>query len=391
MQIKNSYDVVIVGAGPSGSTAARFAAEKGLSVLVLEKDREIGVPVRCAEAVSHEGLIEFLEPESDFISAEITEMSFIAPDETRIDMLSGGKGYVLDRTRFEKRLADIAAANGAEFLTNAYVYGLLFDDEKVSGVKFKYLDEDYEVNAKIVIAADGVESRVGRWAGLKTHVDFRDMEGAYQVLATNVEINPKSIAFYFGENVAPYGYLWVFPKGKNKANIGLGISGEVGKKKHAKEFLDDFMFKHFPNASILLAVAGGVPCTPTLEKIVAPGIILVGDAARQVNPLSGGGIISGMIGGMIGGKTVADAILQNDLDLIFEYEKKWNERLGKRHKMFDKVKNGIFNFDDKKFNSLAHTFEKIPYEKRTLGNLFKHALIDNPSLLLTAAKLFVMK
>ncbi len=389
MKINNEYDVVVIGAGPAGSTAARFVAEAGFSVLVLEKDREIGLPVRCAEAVSHEGIAEFLEPESDFISAEINELSFIAPNGTRVDMPSGMRGYVLDRTRFDKRLAEIAAEQGAKFLTNAYVYGLLFDGEKVSGVKFSHLGKNYEVKAKIVIAADGVESRAGRWAGLQTHVDFREMEGAFQVLASNVEINPNAIAFYFGENVAPEGYLWVFPKGENKANIGLGVSGEIGKRKSAKEFLYEFLEKHFPQASILSEVAGGVPCVPSLEKIAAPGIILVGDAARQVNPLSGGGIASGMIGGMLGGKTVAEALQKKNLDFIFEYEKRWDERLGKRHKMFDKIKNGIFNFDDGKFNSLAKTFEKIPYEKRTLGNLFKHALIDNPSLVITAAKLFI--
>ncbi len=389
MKINNYYDVIVVGAGPAGSTAARFVAEAGLSVLVLEKDREIGLPVRCAEAVSHEGIAEFLEPDESFISAEISELSFIAPDGTRVDMPSGMRGYVLDRTRFDKRLAEIAANAGAQFTTNAYVSGLLFEGEKVSGVKFRRHGAEFKIRSKIVIGADGVESRVGRWAGLQTYVDFREMEGAYQVLATNVKVNPNAIAFYFGENVAPQGYLWVFPKGENKANIGLGISGEIGKKKSAKKFLDEFLEKHFPNASILSEVAGGVPCVPTLKKIAAPGIILVGDAARQVNPLSGGGIASGMIGGMIGGKTAAEAILQNNLEIIFEYEKHWEERLGKRHRLFDKIKNGVFDFDDKRFNSLAKTFAKIPYEKRTLGNLFKYALIDNPSLLLTAAKLFV--
>ena len=389
MKINNYYDVVVVGAGPAGSTAARFVAGEGISVLVLEKDREIGLPVRCAEAVSHEGIAEFLEPEDYFISAEIDTMSFIAPNGTRVDMASGMKGYVLDRTRFDKRLAEIASEKGAQFLTNAYVFGLLFENDKVSGVKFEHYGETYEVKAKVVIAADGVESRVGRWAGLKTHVDFREMEGAYQVLAINVEINPSAIAFYFGENIAPQGYLWVFPKGENKANIGLGIGGEKGKYKSAKKYLDEFLQAHFPNASILSDVAGGVPCVPTLDKIAAPGIILVGDAARQVNPLSGGGIASGMIGGMIGGKTVAEAIKNGSLNHIFEYEKRWNERLGKRHKIFNKIKDGIFDFSDKKFNSLAKTFSKIPYEKRTLGNLFKHALIDNPSLLLDVAKVFL--
>jgi digeranylgeranylglycerophospholipid reductase len=243
----------------------------------------------------------------------------------------------------------------------------------------------------VVIAADGVESRVGRWAGLKTHIDFRDMESAVQITAANIPVKQDTLYFYFGKDVAPNGYFWIFPKGNDKANIGLGVNGLTGKKKSAQSFLNEFMNKYYPKAPVLTTIAGGVPCSITLSKISAPGIMLAGDAARQVNPLSGGGIASGMIGGSIAGKIAAEAVKKNKPDHILSYDMAWAKRLGKRHEIFDRIKDGIYNFSDEKFNSIAHSFNKVPYEKRTLKKLFTSALINNPSLIYDVAKVFVEK
>jgi digeranylgeranylglycerophospholipid reductase len=117
--------------------------------------------------------------------------------------------------------------------------------------------------------------------------------------------------------------------------------------------------------------------------------MLVGDAAHQVNPLSGGGITSGMIGGSIAGRIAAEAIKMNKLDHIFTYDKVWHERIGKKHEIFNRIKNGIYNFTDKKFNNIAYAFNKVPSKKRTLGKLFTTALINNPSLLIDVTKVFV--
>ncbi len=388
--MKPEYDIVVVGAGPAGSIAARYAAEGGASVLMLEKDRDVGYPVRCGEAISKAGVSEFIAPDEKWISAHINKFALISPDGTEAVIEFGDAGYVLERRIFDYELAKTAAKAGAEILTRAYVNGLLFEDGKVSGVKYEYRGEQKELKAKIVIGADGVESRIGRWAGLKTYVDFREMECCVQITASNINVKDDTLYFYFGENVAPGGYFWIFPKVNGAANIGLGVSGMVGKKKSALSFLNNFMENNFPNSPILTSIAGGVPSTITLEKISAPGIMLVGDAARQVNPLSGGGIASGMIGGSIAGKIAAEAITNNSLDHILTYDKAWHERLGKRHELFEKIKNGIYNFSDDKFNKIAHSFNKIPYEKRTLGKLFTTALFNQPSLLVDVAKIFII-
>lgn len=389
--MKNEYDVIVVGGGPAGSMAARFAAQQGVSVLMLEKDRDIGYPVRCGEAVSKAGIEEFIEPDDVFISATIDKFGMIAPDGTEVVLPLEQIGYILERRIFDYELAKQAASYGVEIITRAYVNGLLFEDGKVCGVKYEYKGEQLELKAKVVIAADGVESRVGRWAGIKTHIDFRDMESCTQVTATNIDVDPNTLLFYFGKNVAPEGYFWIFPKRNKSANIGLGVSGAIGKKNSSLTYLNKFMDEHFPDAPVLTRIAGGVPSSITLEKISAPGIILVGDAARQVNPLSGGGIVSGMIGGKIGGTIVGEAIKQNNLKHVLTYDKAWADRLGKRHEIFNRIKNGIYNFSDEQFNSIAHSFSKVPMEKRSLGNLFKTALLNKPSLLVDIAKVFLVK
>jgi len=386
--LKQEYDIIVVGAGPAGSMAARFAAEQGVSVLMLEKDRDVGYPVRCGEAISKEGVEEFIDSDERWIKAHITKFSFIAPDETEVILQfdSRQEGYVLERRIFDYELARTAAEAGSEILTRAYVNGLLFADGKVSGVKYEYLGEQKEIKAKIVIAADGVESRVGRWAELKTHI----MECCTQITAANISVAQDTLYFYFGKDIAPHGYFWIFPKGNNLANIGLGVSGIVGKTKSAQSYLNSFMEKYYPDAPVLTSIAGGVPSAVTLDKISARGIALVGDAARQVNPLSGGGIASGMIGGSIAGRIAGEAVKMNKPDHILSYDKAWNDRLGKRHLIFNRIKGGIYNFPDEKFNKIAKSVNKIPYEKRTLGKVFTKALINQPSLLVDVAKVFLV-
>jgi digeranylgeranylglycerophospholipid reductase len=338
--------------------AARFAAEQGVSVLMLEKDRDVGYPVRCAEAVGKEGVEEFIEPDDSWIKANINKLSFIAPNGTEAILEINQGAYVLERRIFDYELAKSASKVGVEILTRAYVNGLIFENNKVLGVKYEFRGEQKEIRSKIVIAADGVESRVGRWAGIKTYTDFRDMECCSQITVSNIQIDPSTLYLYFGKDVAPGGYFWVFPKGPDIANIGLG--------------------------------AGGVPCAKTLEKISAPGIMLVGDAARQVNPLSGGGIASGMIGGSIAGRLAGESVKRKKPDHILTYDKAWYDRLGRRHIIFDNIKTGVFNFSDEKFNKIAESFNKIPHGKRTLGKLFTLALVNHPALLLDIAKVFVV-
>ncbi len=386
--MKDSYDVIVVGAGPAGATAARFAANGGAKVLVLEKDREVGVPVRCGEAVDHEGLIQFLQPDKKFIAAEIRNFKLVAPNGKVVKPNIEGVGYILDRKVFDYDLARMAADEGAEVVTKAYVDGLARDDGTVTGVTVQYQGERLTIKSKIVIGADGVESRIGRWAGIDTTVTMHDMESAAQVTAANIDVEEDTCYFYFGQKYAPGGYLWIFPKGNKTANIGLGVAADESKKKHALKFLDEFMQENFPDASILTKLAGGVPCAESLEKMTRPGLMLVGDAAHQVNPVSGGGIISGMIGGKLAGKVAAEIVRQNDMNLMSHYESEWKNSLGSRHDRYYKIKKVIYKFRDNDLNSIADAITRLPEPQQSLGNIFKQAVIKHPALIIDVMKLF---
>lgn len=390
--LDKSYDVIVVGAGPAGTVAARFAAEQGVDVLVLEKDRDVGYPVRCAEAISKRNVVKFIEPNDKWIAAKINRFEFVAPNGNSVSMdLEDESGYVLERRIFDYELGLLASQAGAKILTRVYVNGLILEGNKVCGVKAEYRGKQYEIKSKVVIAADGVESRVGRWAGIKTHIDFREMESCFQVTAGNLEnIDPKTLYFYLGSNYAPNGYFWVFPKGKNIANVGLGVSGDTGKKRSALSFLNDNLQKLYPAASILTQIAGGVPCALTLERISGDGILLAGDAARQVNPLTGGGIGSGMEGGSIAGRIAGEAVRKGNLSLLENYRDEWMKIRGKNHLIFDKLKDGVFNMRDEQFNAICEKMQKIPKNKRTLGKLFMTALAKQPKLLVEVAKVYMV-
>ena len=386
--MKDSYDVVVVGGGPAGTTAARFAAMGGADVLVLEKDREIGVPVRCGEAVDHEGIIEFIQPDKKFVAAEIRNFKLVAPDGTVVKPLIEGVGYVLDRRVFDYELARLAADEGAEIVTKAYVDSVTRNNGRVDGVTVQYKGDRIRLKSKIVIGADGVESRVGRWAGMNTTVSMHDMESAAQVTAANVDVEDDTCLFYFGERYAPGGYLWVFPKGNRTANIGLAVAADQSRKKHALKFLEEFMETNFPDASVLSKLAGGVPCAETLEEVSMPGLMLVGDAAHQVNPVSGGGIISGMIAGKMAGKVAVDVVKKNDMSLLRDYDQEWQKSLGARHHRYYKIKKVIYKFRDNDLNSIAAAMSKLPESEQTLGALFKQAVIKHPTLIVDVMKLF---
>jgi digeranylgeranylglycerophospholipid reductase len=387
--MRDSFDIIVVGAGPAGSMAARFAAEQGVSVLLLEKDRDVGYPVRCGEAISKKGVEEFIPLDEKWISSKINKFSLNSPDGSEVVIEFKDSGFILERKIFDYELAKTAANAGALILTRAYVNGLLFDGDKISGVKYEFRGEQKEARGKIIIGADGVESRIGRWAGLETFTDFRDMECCVQVTASNINVDPNTLYFYFGKNVAPGGYFWVFPKAGCSANIGLGISGMEGKNRSALTYLNEFMEKHYPDAPVLTSIAGGVPSVTTLKKISAFGIMLAGDAGRQVNPLSGGGISTGMIGGSIAGRIAGESIKLNKPDHILSYDNEWYNRVGKRHEIYNRLKNGIYNFNDEKFNKIAHSFSNVPADKRTLGKLFAVALANQPLLLIDIMKVFI--
>ena len=389
--MKNTYDVVVVGAGPAGSTCARYAAMHGASVLVLEKDRDVGMPVRCGEAVSNRSLEKIVNIDPRWIAATIKNFRLISPGGHTVQPDLGGYGYVLERRIFDYDLARLAVEAGAEVHTKCYVDGLTSDSSGWTGVSFQWKGENRSVQARIVVGADGVESRVGKWAGIDTTTHLRDMETCAQMTLSNVDLEDDTCEFYFGNDVAPMGYLWVFPKGNGMANVGVGISGMASKKKAAINYLQQFIERRFPDAGVLTTVAGGVPCAVTVETLVKDNIVLIVDAAHQVNPMTGGGITSGMIGAKIAGEAIGRAIAENDLSQLQGYPAAWEKEIGAKHRTYHRMKSAVHNFPDDAFDDIAVNVLKLKPEKRTIWGVFKTALRHHPSLVWEMVKVFGLK
>jgi len=180
------FDLVVVGAGPAGSMAAKTAAEAGLKVALLEKRQEIGEPIRCAGGVSKSSLDKLVEPDPKWIAAEVKGARIRAPDGTRITM-SGNQaqdevGYVLERKIFDRTLATYAARAGAEVFVKTRAIGLLKRNGIPCGISAQMEGELLKMEAPLVIGADGVESKVGRWAGIDTTLKLKDIEVCAQFL-----------------------------------------------------------------------------------------------------------------------------------------------------------------------------------------------------------------
>ncbi|MBC7251807.1 MAG: geranylgeranyl reductase family protein [Anaerolineae bacterium] len=333
---KREYDIVVVGAGPGGSMAAREAAQAGLSVLLLEKRQEIGSPVRCAEGIAHEQLLPFLPPDPRWISATVTaaEFTLVTPDGKRETQRGeGGLGYVLERRVFDRVLAEEAAAAGAEVRVKTAAIALITEKGTVRGVRVRSPFGEVDVASQVVIGADGVESRVGAWAGLKTRLRPRDCMSCAQFLLAGLEIDPACTCYHVDASIAPGGYAWVFPKGEGRANVGLGVQSDIADRP-ALDYLIRFVESqpHLAQGSPVTLITGGVPIAPQVAPMVTDGLMLVGDAARQVDPITGGGIATAMAAGRLAAQVAAECIAAGDVSAaaLQDYEKRWHADWGRR-------------------------------------------------------------
>jgi len=392
--MRSRYDVIVVGAGPGGSITAKTCAEAGLEVLLIEKRQEIGDPVRCAEGVGKEGLIRHIRPDSRWIAAEVIGSKILAPDGTEIKMSeeasSGKAGYTLERKVFDRALAQQAAMAGAEVMVKTRATGLLRNNGRITGINAMYMGETHEIKADIIIGADGIESKVGRWGGIDTSLKPGDIDTCAQFLVSNIEAGEYS-KFFLGEKYTPGGYVWVFPKGKNTANVGLGILGSKCGNVRPISLLHKFMETYMPQGKILEIVVGGVPVSGPIKQTVANGLILVGDAARQSDPLTGGGIINAMDAGKIAGEVCIKAREKGDYSarVLKEYEDRWRSTIGKELSKSLMVKNLLIKVTDEQLNQLAHSLSGIDTSKMALPKLLPILFKKNPKLLWELRTLFI--
>ena len=274
---------------------------------------------------------------------------------------------------------------GAECYVRARATDAIVEDGRVCGARIEYGKEKYEVRAKIVIAADGVESKFSRYCGIDTTVPLRELETCAQYLMTDIDIEPGVTVFYVGRDVAPEGYIWIFPKGKRSANVGIGISGTQSKNgKRAKDYLDKYVKENFPEGKTIELIIGGVSVCEPLDCTVADGLIIVGDAARLSDPITGGGIYNAMYTGKLAAEVAAECIARDDCskEALMKYDETWrNSKMGRALDRNYQIKEIFVKLEDKQLNAILNSVNNLAMKEFSTLTLVKELIRLNPRIL----------
>lgn len=326
-------DVLVVGGGPSGSMAAKTASSEGLEVVLIEEHKEIGNPIQCGEGVNKFIFQDTgIKKDNSFIRNEINGTKIHFYDEVYDLNKEKWGGYTIDRGVFDRYLANQAKLKGAKVLTESKAISMdEKDGNKIVVVKTK--KKTFNIEAKIVIGADGFLCTVGRLAGLSKGFNKNEIAIGYEFELSGINLTEdKYWHIAFGEEF-PEGYAWIFPKGKKNANVGVAVSPKV----NAKDALTFFM-EGYPGIEKIMhgpykieEIRGG--CIPisgpkSVDETVGNGILLVGDAAGMVDPITGEGIIPSIISGIAAGETVSKCIKKNSWSKrdLLEYREFWMNR-----------------------------------------------------------------
>lgn len=374
--MRSEYDVIVVGAGPAGSTAAAEAARHGLDVLLIEKRQEIGEPVRCAEGIFKDGLEDFISYDPKWVCAEISRARIYAPDGSVLCFSQQGDGvagYVLERKLFDRALAKQAAEAGSEVYVKTQATGLIIEGGVVKGIKGIRDGKGFYARSKVVIGADGVESKVGRWAGLIGPIRLVDIESCAEFMISDVDVDAGCLELYFGNEVSPGGYAWVFPKGNKEANVGLGILGSRFNGVRPIQYLKKFVDKRFPGCDVVQAIAGAVPVCDVRHRISTGGLMLAGDGARLVDPLLGAGIMNAMISGRMAGNVAAQAIKSGDVSsqALQKYDVQIRQGIGKAIRRNYKIKQFVVKATDSQMNKLLRSLQKTDIESVPVSKIYR--------------------
>lgn len=382
------FDAVVSGAGPAGSVAARIIAQAGFKVLLAEKRQEVGTPVRCAEGVSAKWLHRHTGVKKEWVCAEVRGAVLSGPGGGSACMEYGETGYILDRHLFDRDLAFAAAAEGAILRTKCPVTGV---EAEENGFFVRLGGGWKDVRVKMIIAADGIESVTASMLGVDTSLKPSDIESCMQYTLGGVETNRDHIELIGGNNIAPGGYAWIFPKGDKQANVGLGLLGARSSYSYnAKFYLDNFVATRFPGASVLRTSAGAVSASKPLEKMFGKGFLIAGDAAHLANPLTGAGIGNALESGAAAGKTAAECLKNEDVseEALSAYQDAVMKSIGNTTRKFYRIKEHFVEFSDRDIDNMIRLASQIDPANITVGKILELAFKENKAVLSLIRKAF---
>ena len=354
-------DVAIVGGGPIGLATARAVAEYGAGTIVFERGSEGSTPSCCTGLVSPRTL-STLGVSDDSVLREIRALCIHLPSGRQIDLRSDQvKAVTIDRERLEKELLVNARQEGAEVRFNAEAV-----DAQGGTLHVQSGNHDLRVHTSVIIGADGPRSRVASWFSLAQPSHF---VAAAQVELEDVSPHMDRVDFFIGNEIAPGFFGWSVPSQDGILRVGLGVRAP-----HAPAtFLDHLLSQRYPNAHIRSRSAGWIPLAQA-PKTAARGVILVGDAAGHVKPLSGGGLYTGGVCARIAGETAAQVSRSEDnaSDLLAAYPKRCLAAIGKEQAFGLSIHHHLSRLQDEDMEAAAVALD----DHQFLKFLADHADID---------------
>lgn len=319
-----NYDVIVIGGGPAGCETARLIAEKGYKVLVAEEHRKIGEPIQCAGLVSQRTLIAAAVPVGNIINQ--IHGAFVHSPGGEVLFIRDQKAYafVIDRSEYDRKLSERAQRAGAEILTGVRAsIGEFFPDE--ASVKLKSHGGEYTARTRLLIGADGSNSRVAR------RINAPEAEEMIRMCAAEVELKCQEkdmVHIFLGRDIAPGWFGWVIPVDEKHARVGIGVGG---RDKHPRTYFNRMVEAYpgiFKGMKIIRGTSGVVPIG-LLPRIYGGRTLLVGDAACQTKPISGGGLYFGLLGAELCAKVAAKALSKGNLspEFLSEYQWLWERKM----------------------------------------------------------------
>jgi digeranylgeranylglycerophospholipid reductase len=360
------YDAIVVGAGTAGCLAAKTIAEKGLKVCLIEKKKreEIGEKI-CGDALGEHHL-KFLgleKPTGGELEAKIDGIKIYSPDENTVFTIADKDfiGYLLNRRLFGQWLLNKATDKGAILQDNMNFRTPIIEKGAVVGITSKNMKTGKvsELRSKVVVDASGyfgmVRKQLPPEMGIDRDIANQDVEACYREirqLKQETE-NTRFCEIYLNQKASPGGYIWIFPKGGARVNVGLGICMR-GSYPNPKQQLYNTAFKKpiFDDSLVLTAGSWFDPVRRPLDNMVSTGVMLVGDAASLVNPIHGGGIGPSMLSGYFAGQQIVEALSKGEptKEALWGYNKKYIDTYGKKQGTLDIFKMFLLSCSDADLN-----------------------------------------
>jgi digeranylgeranylglycerophospholipid reductase len=366
MKSLGCYDCIVIGGGPVGAVAARSAARNGARVLLVEKGGTPTYPDRCTGIVSPR-LLEEAGLDADVVLRRIRGGIIHAPNSRCLRIEAADtRAVVIDRRLFNLRLLEMAQQAGVEFCTESLVTGL--DNGSVT---IERGGDTYQTEARVIIGADGPRSQVAAWAKLPPPAEL--LLGL-QAMARYEAAEPDFIEVFVDQKLAPGFFAWVVPAEEGIARIGLATSQMKGSSDFLKRFLERLKVKP------LKINAGLIPFGPR-PQTVAPRVMVVGDAAAQAKPTSGGGLYTGICCAKIAGEVAAEnALAASKGDGLEAYEKGWREQLERELSLGMALRRLFKSLHNREINFIFDILDN----KAILDIVATHGDIDYPSLIIKA-------